>query len=243
MDVDGVSHLDQVVRSRQAGRPASDDRDPFPRCGLQFGREGIFLRQVGVRGVSLEHADRNRAIVPLPVAPSLAGRRTDPAQRGRKRNVSLHRRDRFIHLLRLDQANHRRDIHVRRARPLAGGLTVAHVFAQKQIQRVLPGVPHLFVLGLDDHALGGRHGAGRDESIATDIVDHADHARRGGLEPLQMAQGRDLDAQLLRGLQKGASLRNGHVPIVDRQPDFAHATSIDSLGQICLHMSHRVHVS
>ena len=93
---------------------------------------------------------------------------------------------------------------------MAGRKTIPHVVAEKQFQRGAPRLVDFLRFALDDHAGHGHGGAGGHEpalAVGHDL-DQANQA--GGERPalFQMAQGRNVQADLPRRLQDRLARRN-----------------------------------
>ena len=72
-------------------------------------------------------------------------------------------------------------------------------------------------VGLDDHAVGRRHRAGGDRLGRLLHLDQAHAAIAGDRQALVVAEARDLDADLLAGLQHGGARRDLDLDTVDDQ--------------------------
>ena len=96
----------------------------------------------------------------------------------------------------------------------------------------------LLDLAFDDHTGRGLRGARGDE-LAIDF-DETDQAGRQRPAFLQVAQRRDVDADLARGLQHGLSRLQGDGLPVDGDVYIIHNTSMALWGQTWRHVSQRV---
>ena len=240
----GVPALLQEERRRQPGRPGAGDRDaPAARRGR--GRHpGV--AQVGVGHGALEQADRDGAVVPAAAAGVLAGHGADVRQRPRERDPLLEGAGGGAPLPRAGLPDEQRHVDARGTAAAAGGLAVADVVAQQQLDRRAPRLAHLGPVGLDLHPRRGRArrtpaAAGRSRARAR---------RRRGTRPTapppraRHSVGISTPSAAAASQQRPA--RGGlDLPAVDADPHGAHApapvsTATAPTGQTWRQTSQRV---
>ena len=88
------------------------------------------------------------------------------------------------------------------------GVAVAVVLGEQQVEHVAARQAHLRRVGVDLHLVGHREGAGRLQSALALDLDHADPADAGHVEVGVVAEGGDVDADVLGRLQDGRAERH-----------------------------------
>ena len=146
-----------------------------------------------------------------------------PQHRGQRERLA-HGGDGFAHCAGFDLADHRRDVEPEWAEAFTGREAVAHVVAEEQFQSGAARLVDFLALAFHDHA-GRGDGCARGDELAIDFH-QADEA--GGERPtfLQVAEGRDGDAELPRGLQHGLARLEGDFLSVNGDFDRLHTTSM-----------------
>jgi hypothetical protein len=246
-DRDGVAAPGEIVCRRQTGRPGPDDDHRLSAGGgaLGHGESGRLGILLVLSQEPFHFADGGRFIENAPAAALFARMVAKAAQHSRQRQGLAEGSDRFVQLARLNLPNHGGNVQLQRAEPMAWGETIPHVVAEKQFQRGAARLVDFLRFAFDDHAGGGLCGAGGDQAALTvgHDLDQADLA--GGQRPalFQVAKGRNVQADLARGLQDRPARRNFHRLSINGDFKSAHVTSMAFSGQILRQVSQRVQSS
>ena len=96
------------------------------------------------------------------------------------------------------------------------GRAVGVMLGEDQLHVRLAGFARLFAVGLDDHALGDRVVAGREQAIEALDLDNADTARADLVQLLPVAQRRDIDAGQTGGFQNRGAFGYLYLHAVNR---------------------------
>ncbi len=111
------------------------------------------------------------------------------------------------------------------------------------------GVAHLFGIGLDHHVIGCLQHTGRLQAAAA-RVHHAYAAGADLVEPLQKAQGGDMDMRLPGSFQHRGALGHAHLDIIDGQCNIAHSRFLLThcllmapKRHLAMHAPHLMHLS
>jgi len=102
-------------------------------------------------------------------------------------------------------AYHDWNVDPHRAGQCAGSVTVTDVLRQQEFQGGTSGRPRGIRFGFNAHSVGHRSGAGGQQLSRCGFFDNTEHAGGEMLQPVQTAQRRNGDAQLLRRLQQRCS--------------------------------------
>ena len=98
-------------------------------------------------------------------------------------------------------------------------VALAVVFAEQQLEHVAARQAHAAAVGVDRHLVGDGEDAGRLQQALAFDFDHADPADAGHVEVGVVAEGRDVDADALGGLQDGRAERYLGLDAVDLHGD------------------------
>ncbi len=226
-DLDGVALEPGVEGAGQTGRPAADDGDALARVGLRLDRQqelaGLLLVDALVGHETVHPADGDRVLHELPAARPFAGARADAAEDRGEGQVLAQLADPVLVVLLGDVLEELRDLDVRRTSVAAGRRAERVVVGEQQLEIEVPHRPHSLGAGVYDHALGRRRGAARQRLARALDLDHADAAGGRGRQARLVAQGRDVDADPLRGLEDRLTELADDLLVVDGQRDLVGA--------------------
>ena len=215
-----VPGLHQEKCGAQPGRTRPDNSDAFigRRIAGRHERVGGIL----VGDFAFDQLDRDRPVVFRAAAAGLARSAADPAHHAGEHDIFFHERDRLAHFSFGDEPDRGGDLEASRADALAEGNAVAEVVAEQELQRRLARRLHFGRLAGDGHSLGDFCRARRRQSRVAVNPHNARHARgMVFLHAGEVAERRDVQTELPRGVEDRAAGRHGDGAVVDGERDGA----------------------